>query len=233
LKHYETSKLFYNKFLYKVSFYNSLNTIFRTEFQTKGTLSLAREKIDQLTESYRRGVQMAFPVYRTWKDIDENTYLDARHVYACLIRHKEEYRIRVESFGGISIFSNNFSFLTKLGNGLRTKRVDIYSPSDEVESLLLKNANTIVSPVPVHWPLKITMGKNKRDYSGFANWIRANSDKVKIGEIALQSLDTHGYVSGYYFFIKSEKILNLINIMIGDNIRRIDHIIYKEDIDKY
>lgn len=232
MKQYETTKLFYNKFLYKVSFYNSLNTIFRTEFQTKGTLSLAREKIDQLTESYRRGVQMTLPVYRTWKDVDESTYLDARHVYACLIRHKEEYRIRVESFGGMSIFSNSLPFLKKISKGLRTTHVELHSPSDEVESLLLKNANTIVSSVPVTWPLKITMGKKKRDYSGFANWIRANNDKVKIGEIALQSLETPGYVSGYYFFIKSEKILNLINIMIGDNIRRIEHVVYKGDLDK-
>ena len=232
MKQYETTKLFYNKYLYKISFNNSLNSIFRTEFQAKGTLSLARSKIDQLTESYRRGIQMTLPVYRTWKDADEDTYLDARHLYACLIRNKEDYRVRVESFGAISIFSNNLSFLDKIGSGLRASRIEMHCPSEDVESILLNNANTIVSASPVRWPIKITMGKNKRDYSGFANWIRANSDKVKIGDVALESLETHGYVSGYYFFIKSEKILNLVNIMIGDNIRRVEQIIYKGDLDK-
>jgi len=234
LKYYDTQKLFYNKYLYKITFYNDLNTLFRTEFQKSGSLSHAREKLDQLTESYRNGLNMQLPIYRTWKTIDETNYLDARHIYACLIRAKEDYRVRVESWGGMSVFSNNLSLLEKIRDGLhRNRRIEIHRPAENMEAVLLNNSNTIISKNPVCWPLKITMGNNRGNYSGFANWIHANKDKIKIGDKALHSLETHGYVNGYYFFIKSEKILNLISIMIGDNIRRIDRVVYQEDIDKY
>lgn len=175
---------------------------------------------------------MQTPIYRTYKNIDEETYLDARFLYATLIRSKQDYRVRVESFNRVSVFSNDEKFIDKIADGLRTKLIEVYKPDDVVKKEILNNANTIVSPNPVYWPIKVTLGKNRRDYSGLASWAKANPDKVKIGEVALGALETHGFVSGYYLFVKSEKILNLINIMIGDNIRRIDHIVYKADLDK-
>ena len=233
LKYYETQKLFYGKYLYKIGFYHGLNNIFRTEFQKNGTLGFARERIDQLTDSYRRGVVMSIPVYRTWKEIDQETYLDARHIYACLIRSKNDYKIRVDAYGGMNVFSNDYKLIEKISKNLKTKRIEIWYPDKSIEKKLLKNSNIIISNNPVEWPIKITLGNRKRDYSGFANWADHNKNKVRIGNVALRELHNHGYVSGYYFYIKSEKILNLINIMVGDNIRRIDRIVYKDNIDKY
>jgi hypothetical protein len=232
LKYYKTQKLFYGEYLYKVYFYNELNGFFRTEFQKKGTLSYAREKLDQLTEYYRNSMPMQTPIYRTFKNVDEETYLDARFLYATLLRSKTNYRVRVESFNRISIFSNDEKFIDKIANGLRTQLIEVHKPDDVVKEEILTNKNIIVSPNPVYWPIKVTLGKNRRDYSGLANWIKANPDKVKIGEVALKALESHGFVSGYYLFVKTDKILNLINIMIGDNIRRVDQIVYKADLDK-
>ena len=196
-------------------------------------MSYAREKLDALTENYRNSKPMEMPIFRTFKQINEETYLDARFLYATLLRSKQEYRIRVESFNRISVFSNDEKFIEKVANGLRTKPVEIHKPDNTVRKELLRNANTIVSPTPVYWPIKITLGKNRRDYSGLAKWAEANPDKVKIGEVALAALASHGYVSGYYLFVKTENVLDLINIMIGDNIRRIDRVVYKADLDKY
>lgn len=234
MKRFETTKLFYSKYLYKVSFNSSLNNIFRTEYQKPGTLSYVRKKLDALTESYRNGIQMQVPVYRTWQDIDTDTYLNARILYATLIRSKE-YRIRVESWSRITVFSNDENLIEKIGERLKdTARVEIYKPCEITKKTILENTNTIVSDNPVYWPIKISLGTKRGDYSGFANWIRSNSDKVKIGDVALESLNngTLGYSGGYYLFVKSEKILHLITIMIGDNIRRIDQVVYKGDLDK-
>lgn len=232
MKFYSTQKLFYNSYLYKVSLYNSLNGIFRTEFQKTGTLSYAREKLDALTQTYRSSQPMTMPIFRTYKNIDEETYLDARFLYATLLRCKQEYRVRVESFNRISLFSNDEKFIDKIAHGLRTKLVEVHKPDPIVRKEILANANTIISNTPVYWPIKITLGKNRRDYSSLAKWARLNTDKVKIGEKALQSLETHGFVSGYYLFVKTENVLDLINIMIGDNIRRVERVVYKADLDK-
>jgi hypothetical protein len=231
LKYYETQKLFYGKYLYKICFYNQLNGIFRTEFQKNGTLSYAREKLDGLKEDYRHGNAMKFPIYRTWRSIDSETYFGAQHTYYCLLKNKD-YKIRVESFGSMSIFTNDYNLIEKIAKGLKSERISIYKPDDDIKNDLLTKKNIIISNNPVEWPYKVTLGNLRRDYTGFANWIDNNPDKIKIGEIARHSLTDHGYVSGYYFFVKSEKMLNLINIMVGDNIRRIDQIVYKENIDK-
>jgi len=229
LEYFSTSQLFYNTYLYKISFYNQLNTIFRTEFQKNGALGYAEKKIDTFTECYRAGVSMQIPIWRTYRDIDDETYLDARHVYNCLLG-KHGYRVRVESYGGMSIFSNDLNLIEKIGKGLRSKKIAIYQPDNSIISELLKSPNIIVSSKPVEWSIKVTLGGRFRDYSGFASWCENNRDKIKIGEVALDSIKNGHYVSNYYFYLKNDKMLNLISIMIGDNIRRIDHIIFKDNI---
>lgn len=228
---YETTKLFYGEYLCKLSFRNDLNTIFRSEFQ-KSKLSYARERLDYLNEQYRNNMRLQVPIWRTLRDIREQDYLDARKIYAVLYRTKSDYRVRVESWGGISVFSNDEKLLLKLGNSLEATRVDLHRPSPDIAKKLASKKNIIISANPVCWPYKITLGIKKRNYEGFAKWVDANPDKVKIGEIALEACRTHGYVSGYYFFVKSEKMLDLVNIMVGDNIRRIDQVIYKDNLDK-
>lgn len=232
MKYLKTTKLFYNEFLYKICFYNSLNTIFRTELQKHGNLSFARERLDSLTESYRNNLPLTTPVFRTVKYVPEEEYLDAKHIYTTLFRSKSRYRIRVEFGGSINIFSNDTDLLDNIVKGLRCRRISMYKPDDNAVGLLLGEENVIISDVPTDWKLKITLGSKKKEYFGFANWIEANTDKIKIGSKALEALKSHGYVDGYYFFLKSEKLLDLIYIMIGDNVRRIDRIFYNDNIDK-
>lgn len=231
MRYYETTKLFYNKYLYKLNFSNELNTIFRTEFQKDGRLSLARQKLDELRLFHREGLPMEIPIWRTVKKIREEDYIEARHLYATLLRTKEDYRIRVESWGGITVFANSEELLNKIAKGISNRRrLEFYRPDPNVINEI--KPNIIISPNPVEWPIKVTLGCNIRNYSSFAKWAENNPDKVRIGKKALESLHSHGFVDGYYFFVKTEKVLSIINIIIGDNIRRIDHVVYKSNIDK-
>jgi hypothetical protein len=45
-------------------------------------------------------------------------------------------------------------------------------------------------------------------------------------------METEGWVNGMYFYARDERIIQLCHLML-DNIRRIDKVIYKQDIDKY
>jgi hypothetical protein len=231
LKFYETNKLFYNQYLYKINIWNELGFIFRTEFQKKGTLSYARKHIDILTESYRARLPLQLPRFRTFNIIREEHYLDAKHLYVCLRRDKHDHRVRVE-YNGISIFTNDYELIEKISSGLRTNSIEVWKPNDSVKNELLLNENIIISNTPTDWTIKVTFSNSRGDYTGFANWIKANPSKIRIGDVALNALSKGWDVSGYYFFIQSEKLLNLIHIMIGTNIRRIERIVYKADLDK-
>lgn len=64
-----------------------------------------------------------------------------------------------------------------------------------------------------------------------AEWIISNKDKAKAGPVCLQEIANNGYVKGYYIYIRDEKIIQLLNLFIG-NIQRIDKLVYIAKTDK-
>ena len=54
-----------------------------------------------------------------------------------------------------------------------------------------------------------------------------NPSKVKVGETCLEGIKKGQYVRGFYLYITDEKVLTLVNLMIGSQIARIDNIVYK------
>ena len=61
----------------------------------------------------------------------------------------------------------------------------------------------------------------------FSNWLIANSDKSRVGDKTLVSIQ-QGYVSGSYFYVRDEKILIIVQMLIGNTIQRIDKLVYIE-----
>jgi hypothetical protein len=66
----------------------------------------------------------------------------------------------------------------------------------------------------------------------FAIWVKANSDKCQIGQLTLNDIETQGHLYGNYMYVRDEKILNLLLLLIGNSISRVDKIVYKGNIDK-
>ena len=67
---------------------------------------------------------------------------------------------------------------------------------------------------------------------GFAKWATANQDKIKLGHSLKKNIENNGYLRGFYFWVKDEKVLLLVKMIIGGNIQRIDKLISKADLDK-
>ena len=76
LKQYESTKLFYSEYLYKLVFRNQHNVIFRGELQKKEKLSFARSQLDTLTEQYRNNLPLYKKAWRTDVSVDVNDYFD-------------------------------------------------------------------------------------------------------------------------------------------------------------
>lgn len=232
LKLYETKKLHYNKYLYKLQVRNALNTIFRTEFQKEGPLSFARGKLDELTDLYRRGEPLTRVVFRTTKEINVDDYLDAKDIYT-ILKTENDYKVRVEPWPVLYIYSNDRNMLVKLANKLRSKSSPaLWEPSLESAKLLLSQSNTILVDTPTDFPIRVTFNTNKVP-SEFAKWLRNNRDKSRIGDVALDNIESSGWCNGLYFHLRDEKVLHLVNLIVGKSIRRIDKLVYKGNIDKY
>ena len=80
---------------------------------------------------------------------------------------------------------------------------------------------------PPVYQYKVTLG-NKKGSASLAKWIESNTNLASMGERALGYCKDESYVYGYYFHVRDEKTLLLIQMMVGDNIQRVDKFVYIE-----
>ena len=231
LKHFESAKLFYSEYLYKLVFRNELNVIFRNELQKKEKLSYARSQLDSLTEQYRNNDPLYKKAWRTDVSVDINDYFDAMAVYNTL-KKTDEYKIRIDPYSTVTLFYNNKDFLLELGNKLKTDSAEFHQPNPDYIDILKSNAKIQIVDVLPKLPIKVWFNSNRIN-TDFANWLRANNDKCKIGTIALESLEDYGYLNGLYIYLRDEKVLNLVTLLAGSSIRSVEKLVYRGDIDKY
>ena len=231
MKQCESNKLFYSEYLYKLVFRNELNVIFRNELQKKEKLSYARSQLDTLTEQYKNNQPLLKRQFRSDIVIDINEYIDAMAVYSSLEK-SNEYKLRIDPCSTITLFSNNKDFLLELAGKLRTDTTQFWEPNPRHIDTLKSNTKIQIVDHPPALPLKVWFNSTRIN-KDFANWIRANNDKCKIGTIALESLENYGYLNGLYIYLRDEKILSIVTLLAGSSIRSVEKLVYRGDIDKY
>lgn len=229
LRLYETKKLHYNKYLYKLALANPLAPWFRTEFQKDGSLKVLKSKLDDYQILYDIGQPMYRTVYRSELPITDHEFLDARDLYDGLLL-ADDYKIRVERWSGFCIYSNEKDFLVDLANKMRVSAREFWEPDSKNIEFLLDKKNTVIVDTPPQFPLKITFNY-KRINPSFANWLENNKDKSSAGTQALSNINS-GYASGNYVFLRDERVLTMVQLIVGHNIQRIEQLVYKGDIDK-
>ena len=141
---------------------------------------------------------------------------EAQRLYTALSKNKD-YKLRVEN-ESITVYSQERDWLYNLAVVLDVQ--EWWEPESELTPGVL-----IMGPKMTGWEYKVTLGIDVP--STFCQWAVANSDKLKIGNKLLQMLQSghRHYYSGYYFYVRNEKMLNLINLVIGSGIQRIDKIV--------
>ena len=230
LKLLETRKLHFGKYLYKLVLSNSLCSVFRTELQKGAALSYAKENLDQLTKQYETGEPLTTVRYRTYTEIPDKEYLDALSIYN-ILKDSSDYKVRTTYYRTLTIYSNDINMLHRISDSMRTSNLELWKPNKEHIALLTSDKNIIVVDKPTDMTLKITFKRGNIN-KDFAIWVKANSDKCQIGQLTLNDIETQGHLYGNYMYVRDEKILNLLLLLIGNSISRVDKIVYKGNIDK-
>tara|TARA_B110000503_G_scaffold129374_1_gene201544 strand:- start:1029 stop:1733 length:705 start_codon:yes stop_codon:yes gene_type:complete len=230
LKQFETRRLFYAEYLYKLVLRNELSSIFRTELQKDEKLSYARKQLDQLTDCYRNNLPLYKKAWRADVLIDLSDYFDAIEIYNTL-KNCNDYKLRIDTNSTLTLFSNNKKLLLGLAGNLKTINVDFWEPVEKHIELLNNTSKIIIVDTQPTLPLKIHFNSNRINQD-FGKWIRANSDKCKIGKTALNNLEKYGYLTGLYMYVRDEKILNLVILLAGNSIRIVEKLVYVPIIDK-
>ena len=223
LKLYETKKLFYKKYLYKLLIVNDLNTLFRGEFQKSENLSFAREKLDEFARNYRNGEPLKQLFFRTEREVTMEHYVDAKNLYLLLKNEFGNYKIRVETGRSITVYTNDELLLQNIAERLGNTVREIWKPAIGTHQLL--EANSIIVNCEPEFPIRVFF-KDERVPVDFANWLRANRDKSRIGDKALGCIDRKIHLGGFYFHVRDEKVLSIVHMLIGHGIREIYNLVY-------
>lgn len=224
----DTRRLHYNKYLYKLVIPNQCASYFRTEFQKDSRLSYTREKLDIAHfhhEKTKSHISIPYTNMKYVTSIPVEHYYDAIEIYRHL-KNDEDYMVRCHR-GELTLYSNDRKFLIRLSNKLKHPGIEFYEPDPEKVDVLLTEKNIVLVPSKPKYEYKCTLGK-KLGISSLANWIDANPHLAKIGDTARESVLAESWVKGYYFYVRDKKSLLIAQMLIGDNLQRVERLVYTD-----
>jgi hypothetical protein len=226
---HKTKKLHYGKYLYKLKLYNELASIFRTELQRNGKLSYAKTKLTEYAEVVKNNQVLYKNIWNTTKKIRKEHFFDANEIYK-ILKTSKEHLIRCET-NTLIVYSNNSTMMRKLVDKTSASYPELWEPDPSQEKYLLENKNVIIVEKEPDFPYKVSFGR-KQGKPELAKWLNSNTDKARAGIVLLENLKNSGWIQGQYIHVRDEKTILLIQMIVGDNISRIDKLVYKDDLDK-
>lgn len=218
MKRLNTNKLFYGKYSYKLIWVSPIANWFRG-----ADLPYIRETLDSLQRQYNQEKQTLLKIHLWAKTI--NISLKDLHyaqiMYSALCRNKN-YRVRVEGKTMI-IYAEQVDWLLELIEKLGNTVEELWEPNT-----LIQPNTVIMTPKMTGWEYRLTFKGKIPDE--FKRWALKNSDKIRIGPTLRNIIETetYSYAHGLYFYVKNEKTISLVSLMLGNSISRIDKIIVEE-----
>ena len=225
MNRYESNKLFYGKYLYRLEIKNPLARFFREK-----NLPQAKSVLDSVQAQVDLGKTGQLAVYRGLREIQVNKdeFIDAMKLYRFFTK-ADDYKLRV-SFSFLNIYSNSIDWIMNISKQLNPNQVYGLWQPNALYIPALKEENVILLDNSNGYKYKVTFG-NKLGEESFARWAEANPNLIKIGPVLKDELSRQGFVNGMYFYARDEKTIALCHL-VTSNIRRIDKLLVKSDIDK-
>lgn len=217
MKRVKTTKLFYDQYMYRLVIQHNLGIIFRDK-----NIAHARDVLDSLQLQAEHGEELEWRrSLRYTVSVTNESFFTAQYLLAeFTAQGHDNYKLRCEN-PFMSIYSNDINWL----DALMRKNLSVVSFSQpDVQDINNLKPNIIVTDDdPIPFKYKVTVGNQVSN--GLSSWIMANPDKCKAGPKFLQTVKNNGYVNGMYFHVRDEKVLQLVQIIIGGNIKRVDKFI--------
>jgi len=218
LKRFETTKLFYDEYPYKVTLKNNLGHIFRDK-----NLAFAKQEIDRLQQKYDQGLPLVRVAYLKEHKYEVETFLEARDLYIEFSK-QDDYKLRIQN-PYMQIYSHDYDWLHYISEKIKST-FEFWEPNQKLPTL---EKNVIVVEEEPEYLYKVTLDSTVD--ANLASWIRNNPGKAKAGRTCLETIENNGFCRGFYFFVRDDKILQLLNLFIG-KVQRIDKLVSYANSDK-
>lgn len=220
LKRYDSKKLFYNKYCYKLTLINELSPIFRNK-----KFEYTKRILDDLTAKAESQIPLEYGVAFT-KRVRTDHYHDAVVIYNYLTKSNLNYTLRVEGFS-MNIFANDLDWLEALTTKVDCK--EIHAPSTlKIENFLTYNPHTEIVKGPVEFEYKVYLSKTAD--KGVVTFLKNNKDNVKAGDTVFRCIEKGYNLDNLYIRVKNKRWLELCNIAIGSGFSKIIRLVAEDEI---
>ena len=224
-KKYNSNKLFYDTYLYKLQVRTTISSVFRHNKNKE----IHRDKLDKLIKL--SGPSKESVKISRYKIAAYETMMSASHIMNELQCTTEPFKVRCESYSLI-IYANDMDLLDRIMVNLDdSANCKIWTPIVGSEQFLLANRSVSVSKNPVDFKFRCFL-KHGTNTGALLNWIKNNPEKAKIGSSTLNALERGYYITGNYFYVKDEKVLMMAEMVGGKLISKIEKIVHIGDLDK-
>lgn len=197
-----STKLFQNKYKYKVVFMSGVAGWFRGSDAVK------------IQAQYAAGNSQYYSRQATIADKSHANKLGA------ILESIEDWQARVET-PFVSIYLNSSADLETVVKNCknRVKYVEIPDPDNENKltqgTVLVKNLD---------FGFKVTMGSSNQCHLNFVQWCENNS-KIRLPKRIRRDLSKDGNPGGGFFYVKDEKTLTMVKMFLGRAITKVETVI--------
>lgn len=196
------TKLFQNKYKYKVVFTSGVSGWFRGSNV---------EKIQQLYENaddhyYARNA----------------TVSEKNHAYklATVLSSMEDWQSRVET-PFVSIYLNSENDLESVVKCSKNRIKYIEIPNPKNESKLIEGTVLVKN---LEFDYKVTVGSSNQSHLNFVQWCQNNA-KIRLPKRAAKDLSKDYNPGGGYFYVKDAKSLTMVKMFLGRTITRVENVV--------
>lgn len=200
-----TKKLFDNTYKYKAA----IICIFAGYFRGNN-IKFAQDKLKELKKT---GL---YPIWAKQATVQDVEY--GLEICKYLLKI-QDYSIRVEN-PVLSFYTNNDSdlkFITDINPEL-VKYVSLPDNQQDMEK-------DTVYVKKLDYGFKVTMGRTMQSQNNFIQWVKANSNKIRMPKRCLEDLARGHSWGGGHFYVKDDKTLTMVKMFLGTSIARVDRVV--------
>jgi len=217
--------------MYKVAFRTRINRVFSGSYGSYRNLDYARDMITQLDELYNENKELKVAFFRNrYTEFSIAEYFYAKELLK-LLENITERKTRAE-IGYLYVYLTSEEDLKSFteNNFCSPFIVEVWKPDTGDIKTLLDEENVFILKEPSPYEFRVSVGRTKNP--GLADWLAANSDKCKASDYALQSIRDGDWIQTVYFYLRDEKILLLVKMIAGNDIKKVERLVYNDNTDK-
>jgi hypothetical protein len=212
----KTNKLFFDKFVYKISMTVPFANYFRNKNLAQIKLSLQMDELE-LAKDGRKFVKIGPSWSKTHASADD---IKAGLEIVDILENNEKYNLRIEG-KILSVYTNDESSIDSISNIPGIQFREVWKPADEKsKNFLLTGPRAIIRKNYSH-KYKVTVKALRSEADNFKEWA-AKLPKIK--------LTSSNYRWEGYFYVSDEKTLSMCRLFLGDKVKKVEELVTESEI---